>query len=216
MNIETVISDMFVENTGRGICDSGDAYGRHWERNQKQHPKDQPEIEFEIWNGTIQYTINTYHYLIKKYDLDEICDGFNKTNIGCDNWHCEEMYGVSSEAWDHLKECGHIKFLGDTWNTSNYDSSLSQVLQGQDIMIDGHYYTILQLHNGCDIREGYTDARLFKDSDRYIDVYGTCIRDGVEYSISNLYDGCNVTWDDVDIPDDTDFHDSDEIELWLN
>ena len=31
---QKMLARMLTENTGRNILDSGDAYGRHWEKNQ--------------------------------------------------------------------------------------------------------------------------------------------------------------------------------------
>ena len=51
----------------------------------------------------------------------------------------------------------------DTFNTCNGDSDLSQVLQGAWLEdADGDSYLLLQIHGGCDVRGGYTDAKLFK------------------------------------------------------
>ena len=33
--LKQVVYSMITENTGRHMLDSGGAYGRHWERNQK-------------------------------------------------------------------------------------------------------------------------------------------------------------------------------------
>ena len=93
------------------------------------------------------------------------------------------------------------------------------MLQGCYIDIDDVTYVLIQLHNGCDVRGGYTDARLFK-LNPYIDyldlesVYGTCTRDGVDYHISNSYDGYNIRFDDNE-PENTDFMDTDIIDLYM-
>ena len=33
--VEQTIYGMLTESTGAALCDSGGAYGRHWQRNQK-------------------------------------------------------------------------------------------------------------------------------------------------------------------------------------
>ena len=34
--------------------------------------------------------------------------------------------------------------------------------------MDGEPYLLLQIHGGCDVRGGYTDAKLFKPSDDWM------------------------------------------------
>ena len=220
MDATQLIYDMMIECTGRALCDSGDIYGRGWEKNQAVHPSTLEPVTFEIDDGRVYYTINVYHALInQKLECDEITDTFNALNIGSDNWDNEDYYGVSREGGEYLDMVG-ARAVGDTWNTYNGDSNLSQVLQGCYIDIDGTDYVLIQLHNGCDIRGGYTDARLFRLNHYrdYLDletVFGTCTRDGIEYYISNMYDGYNIAFDDDDAPENTDFMDTDVIELHL-
>ena len=53
----------------------------------------------------------------------------------------------------------------NSFNSYNYDSNLSQVIQGTWGEFDGEPYVLLQVHQGCDVRGGYTDAKLFKIDD---------------------------------------------------
>ena len=217
MDAEQLIYDMMIECTGSALCDSGDLYGRGWQMNQSVHPATKKPITFSVCDGRIDYTINVYHALINQdMDCDDITDTFNELNIGSDNWDNDDYYGVSRESGEYLNSVG-ARPIGDTWNTYNYYSNLSQVLQGCYIDINNMTYVLIQLHNGCDVRGGYTDARLFK-LNPYIDyldlesVYGTCTRDGVDYHISNSYDGYNIRFDDNE-PENTDFMDTDIIDL---
>lgn len=218
MDAEKLIYDMFVENTGCALCDSGDAYGRHWERNVKDHPANHEPVTWEIWNGSIEYTVNTYHALINnRLECNELTDAFNELNIGCESWDSPDYYGVCAAADELLNEVGARIEGGDSWNTYNWNAPLSQTLQGCYLNIAGNEYVLIQLHNGCDVRAGYTDARLFKLSNYGLiltDVYGTCTRGGVDYMISNTYDGESISFDDEQA-DNPEFLDSDNIELYL-
>ena len=55
------------------------------------------------------------------------------------------------------------------WNTYNWGAAHSQVMQGNELTLEGEYgeekYLLLQIHGGADVRGGYTDARLFKLAD---------------------------------------------------
>jgi len=43
------LAEMLQENTGRSILDSGDYYGRHWQRNQGRDFESEPEGKLEFW-----------------------------------------------------------------------------------------------------------------------------------------------------------------------
>lgn len=219
-----LIYKMLTESTGAALCDSGDAYGRGWERNQKRSFNDfmrDSEVTCEIGEYGYEYTISVFHYLSNYLELDELCNKYNR--LVCKDWD-SEIYGVSTkqEAW--LSK--HGLEAGDCINTYNHDSNLSQILQYTYMPYNngevGTDYILVQIHNGCDARGGYTDAKLFKLSnlDGYMpgeNVYGTWSHDGKDTRISNTYDGARLT-----IDDDTDNQDTeitpkvgDTIELEL-
>jgi hypothetical protein len=154
---------MLTENTGRHLLDSGGTYGRHWERNQgKTIGKFMREPdEFYSWDGKYLYrTVSVFHYL-SGLGLDDVCRQFNRKNKREGNWDADDVYGVGEKTWAWLKE-NHEVDVDRTWNTYNGDSDLSQVLQGANLKIDGDDYVLIQVHGGCDVRGGYTDAMLFK------------------------------------------------------
>jgi hypothetical protein len=95
-----------------------------------------------------------------------------------------------------------------TFNTYNWDSDLSQVLQGSWIDIGGQQYLLLQIHNGCDVRGGYTDAKLFVPVDdgiihEYLDDYQD------SYVINEYLEGGHITV--IDYYDPTIKYTSEEI-----
>ena len=95
-----------------------------------------------------------------------MCDKFNELNTDCLEWGGDISWGVCQEGADFLElinmESAH------QFNTYNGDSDLSQVLQGSWLEMDGEPYLLLQIHGGCDVRGGYTDAKLFKPSDDWM------------------------------------------------
>ena len=167
-DLKSLIYEMLTESTGTHMLDSGGAYGRHWERNQKRSQadfeNDQPETITDE-GSYIEREVSVFHFLAgddSALELDYICDNFNDLNTNCKNWNADsEAWGVSVEAWNDLTECNDIK-EGRTFNTYNAESDLSQTLQGGWLEINGEVYLLLQIHNGCDVRGGYTDAKLFK------------------------------------------------------
>lgn len=164
---EQQIFEMLVECTGTAMCDSGGAYGRNWENNQKKTLADfdnEPEVRLEFYEGKAEtYTISVFHYLTKQLELDAICREFN--NIKADDWDCEDYYGVSAKAGEVLER--YNVEIGQGWNSYNGESSLSQVIQGTYVRIAGNSYVVLQIHGGCDVRGGYTDAKLFRIVNSY-------------------------------------------------
>lgn len=165
---QELIFSMLVENTGRHFLDSGDHYGRHWEKNKNKTIQDfikEPEATLEIdgsdYSGSV--SISLFHYLDKALELDEFCEQFN--SIPCDNWD-SDIYGVSSQGKDYLD--GLEATVKGDYNSDNGESALSQVIQYTTLDIDGGEYILIQVHGGCDVRGGYTNAKLFRITDEYL------------------------------------------------
>lgn len=180
---EQIIVEMLTENTGRGICDSGDAYGRNWQRNQGKSFADQPVVSctWSTWrdrenpkSGCFDYgtpemnaTVSLYHWMTKCLDFDpemqKQLDEFAAT---------EDM---SDESWLGIQEhfAAHLHELNggtepNTINTYNDPDSwdCSQVLQYVMVYTDDSDYEpshlIVSVHGGCDIRGGYTTPKCLK------------------------------------------------------
>lgn len=170
MSTKQIIFEMLTENTGSHFLDSGGAYGRHWERNQELTIEDfeaEPEESY-TYNKDSNYLerrVSVFHFL-SQLDTDWICEEFN--NMPCKDWDSDgEMYGVSDAQWRWLTSKCEVE-IGHTFNTYNGDSDLSQVLQGSWLTLNGDVYLLLQIHGGCDVRGGYTNAKLFTTPDEYV------------------------------------------------
>lgn len=164
-----LIYKMLTTSTGKHLLDSGDAYGRNWQRNQKRTIDDfidEPEATLNITKrgDTLDYDVNIslFHFLDKSLEINRVCREFN--SIPCENWD-GDCYGVSKEGQMFLDD-RDATIKGD-YNSYNGDSFLSQVIQYTLLDIDGDDYVLLQVHGGCDVRGGYTDAKLFKLSEDY-------------------------------------------------
>lgn len=157
-NTEQQIYNMLTENTGTHFLDSGGANGRHWQRNIKKSLEDFRKEEVynsdakDIW----EIEKSLFHHLKDsiKYnpDLNEGLQAYLK-HKDLENWREPvEQYLQSkfpNEKIDHI-------------NTYNDDCVLSQTLQ---IITVGDMYTnetvALSIHNGADVRGGYTDFKIF-------------------------------------------------------
>ena len=165
--IQKLVFKMLTENTGVHFLDSGFSNGRHWQRNAKKTIEDFANDPVELYikdrnDDYIQRTVSVFHYISTMYELDSICDKFNR--IKSNDWD-GDFYGVSAKHQAFLEDIGYDKNPRE-WNTYNGESDLSQTLQGVSLrlFVDGQYedYALIQIHNGADVRGGYTDAKLFK------------------------------------------------------
>lgn len=174
---QKLVYAMLTENTGSHMLDSGGAYGRNWEKNQAKTIEDfDNELETTIdkseWtdkDGKVhteyERTVSVFHYL-SELESDHLCDKFNELNTDCKDWDGDFAWGVSQKGADFLELIGMES--KHEFNTYNGDSDLSQVLQGAWLDMDGEPYLLLQIHGGCDVRGGYTDAKLFKVEDDWM------------------------------------------------
>ena len=171
--LKNLVVKMLSENTGAHLLDSGGAYGRNFEKNKGMTVKDwdkTPEARLEVYHYTIgdKHSVDlyaqtsVYHFMTKTLELDEYCNRFN--HLKCDN-HDSDVYGVSDNQRAWLDKF-HFE-IGDSFNNVNWGSPTSQTLQGAEVSRNDTYtgmehYVLLQVHGGCDVRGGYTDAKLFK------------------------------------------------------
>jgi len=166
--VQRLVYKLLTQNTGVHMCDSGGAYGRGWQRNQKKTTQDfmnedEESYQFDFKYNEIYRNVSVFHYL-SGLDLDEVCEKFNRRQ-GAD-WEGElpgkqSVYGVSNRASEWLQSNYEVE-VEYTFNTCNGDSDLSQILQGSRLQINDETYYLIQIHNGADARGGYTDAKLFK------------------------------------------------------
>lgn len=201
---------MMITSTGVALYDSGGDDGRAWQRNQKAYPtvesaRNAPAVDLDLYGGETDTdgvcpNVSVFYHLTNTLTLDGICDDFNA--LPCDDWDSEDAYGISTMQAEWLK--AHGLTIKDTWNSYNSESNLSQTLQGANVAREGDAleypsYVLIQLHNGADVRGGYTDAKLFKIASEYFttnpDVYGTI--DGVE--VSTAYNGYDLRDDDGNV-----------------
>ena len=191
IDLKKLVYKMLTEGTGKHILDSGDAYGRNWERNQKRtledFEADEPVSEIcsriehkgKVW-WDIERTVSVFQFLAGSSSnlfLDERCDEWNalvdmdQEKHGNSRWSERvELHGVTESAaklWEDWEQTLGVEIIR-TFNTYNGESDLSQILQGSFVRIDGDPYLVLQIHNGCDARGGYTSARLFYMTEEYL------------------------------------------------
>ena len=150
-----VIASMLTENTGRHFLDSGDAYGRHWQRNAGMTADDWdaiPAASLDKWGC---FNLSTYHYLKERLEFAPDLDAM-----------FQEFYAASEDS-GYAASAEWLASLGieelHSFNSYNGEDFLSQVIQGITFRYGDYYdvYVILQTHNGADVRGGYSTPRVF-------------------------------------------------------
>lgn len=159
------LAEMFTENTGTHIADSGGAYGRNWERNAGKRASDFL-AEPEGWGDEYCLTLSAFHLCNKFLEFNSMTEGMTKEFRA---W-VDKSPKWPDEGAEYYNTCGSFETwleetLGITeaksFNTYNWDNLLSQVLQGVEFELGGLKLVALSIHGGCDVRGGYSDLVVF-------------------------------------------------------
>ena len=169
-DIKQVIDELLKEPIAHHICDSGGAYGYQYEKNQEQgyltgfSPVDEYTNE-ETNERELIITIPLFDFLTYNLIRDEDAVEVEKrlfnvlTERDINYYHIFEVQEVIEE----LFEEGLLKL--EYVNTYNMVEYISQTIQFCPFENEGEEYLILQIHNGCDVRSGYTKPMVFKLKD---------------------------------------------------
>lgn len=156
------LASMFTENTGRNLLDSGDAYGRAWERNQGKTVADflaAPVGGVDEYGDT---WLDMFHYLNERLTY---ADELDAAWVAFDAKHPDISWGESLELFlDMLGIDDAGDFYSDArwdFNSYNCENMLNGTFQGMKFGLNGEWYFALQIHGGCDIRGGYTKPVIF-------------------------------------------------------
>jgi hypothetical protein len=159
--IKQAIKEMLVENTGCSILDSGGAYGRGWEKNRHRNFDEEEAVFVEVCNEEVSIQYNIYWYLMNFLSITEDSEMLNK-RLQKAMSKSEDSYMEDIE--NFMDRCAAKGYTSqEIVNTYNYGNILSQILQYAIIVNDDtdEHFIILQIHNGCDARGGYTKPRVF-------------------------------------------------------
>jgi hypothetical protein len=157
---EKTIAEMLWENTGCHPLDSG-FFGRHWERNRQIKDFRKTPVVLVDEDCVL---INIFHYLRAFLERDEISKQlearFYKFAKRPEN-EDKPWIDLMIEFAKSLRREGWRYVCAD--NSYNWDNYLSQDIQFVMIEHEEHGpYLLLQVHNGADVRGGYTKPRVFK------------------------------------------------------
>lgn len=157
------------ENTGRNLCDSGDHYGRHWQRNQGKTWEDftktpvsvaahiyahnsEPELELV---GIVSLAAYLYNNLTYSPPLQACYEAYAAKN--------SEEYDMTNMAEFANKNGDEV---GQVCYTYNEDNCLSQDIQYIQFKFGDEVCVLLQVHGGCDARGGMSTPKAYVLRDR--------------------------------------------------
>ena len=161
-NTEIVLHYMLDSQAGRSFLDSGMAYGYNNDRNKAasayyhNDKRNMPSAYIGACYGDIEASSSLFHAL-------------NNSGMTYDPKMTRKFYEFASvydEGWltclkHWYNQIGAIVELGENTHDDEH-VSIDQIIQFDCIDIDGDKYVVIQSHNGCDIRGGYSAPYIFK------------------------------------------------------
>ena len=177
--------------------DSGEYYGYNYEK--QLLPVDTTPVEYT--NGFYELTI-PLHQLDSEFSFDKTS---LYLSMQVNKYYDEEgIYYIESMIEDGIIEPTYL-FEDTVYNTYNWECNLERTIQYCFFEYRDEYYISLQIHNGCDVRGGYTipivfhydgDIDYWYDMISYVSIY---IKIGSEWAVIDSYDGYELSWvEDID------------------
>lgn len=152
-NTAEILAEMLTENTGRHLLDSGDYYGRHYERNAGLTARDFLARPRVINEGDY-FISDVFHFLNDRLEFAPVIDAAFQTYYDASD---DYALGIMEEFPQTLGATDV-----ETYNTYNYEEALSQTLQFTTFNLGDETFAALQIHGGADVRGGYTRPRVFR------------------------------------------------------
>ena len=164
-----IIYEMLTEPTGTHMLDSGGDDDRHWQRNQKMSLEDFEKEEYQKFLDTG----TDYPYCEKSlfHHLVESCEFAERENMTFENWIDEDKFNFIDNPLGRGHDLESVEeYMTERFgqeaeciNSYNDECDLSQTIQfvcvGEFPVND---MIALSIHNGCDVRGGYTDYKFFR------------------------------------------------------
>lgn len=158
MNTEQVIYNMLIENTGIHMLDSGMANGRHWQQNQLRTIDDFRADDHVKYDPDYGVILSLFHHLNESLS-------FNKElNDELDLFLTDTPNGYSTtESIINFLDERFPDYRTNFENSYNSDNVLSQnILFAWSGDLYDNDHVALSIHNGADVRGGYTDFKMFE------------------------------------------------------
>jgi hypothetical protein len=167
------------ESTGSHFMDSGGSSGRHWQRNQAKTDEQLLENKIDIWVNEdktridVSPIISIAHVLKGFHPSEELTNQFKEYYDSLPDDDMTSQFSAVRDWVTDVLEAGEIHEC----NTYNDDNILSQVIQYLRFDTGDDVYWAIQIHQGADIRGGYTDPVFCKsDYEDYLQYQTANIR----------------------------------------
>ena len=192
------LAEMFTENTGTHMLDSGGASGRHWQHNAGMTAADFLAAP-EGWAEDYGPTLSAFHFCNRYLEFDSMTEGMtNEFRAWVDKspkWPNEAAeYYNSPDSFETWLEATLPLTEAKAFNTYNWENLLSQVLQGVEFELGGLRLVALSIHGGADVRGGYSDLVVFRACECWLyqsgDAYSSCDNPecGLDLSVRSFVD----------------------------
>lgn len=182
------------QNTGSSLCDSGSIYGYNYNRKIPNKPV---RLEGDIEMNEISGSISLSHFLDQHFEIDQKLT--KKLRKAIDQGKCNYNYKAYADFIADL--VGGVVEGSD--NAYNHDNNLDQVFQFSTIEDEANHetYVVIETHNGCDVRGGYSDPVVCRPlGDRY-SFYDICL--GVSFLEGKDQAGNEIEIEDLQRLDET-------------
>lgn len=191
---EKILIEMLCENTGKMLGDSGNAYGRQWERNRTNGVKTGEQVcDFWEYDEGIELIpiIPIYDIFRRNLEYDEDCKKIEEQIESIDD--IEKLVEGNNDKFEDIEYWTGAEpyyTYGSDYNICSQD--YIQAL----FTYEGEDYICISVHNGCDARWGFTNPHIFRlpDVDNFIVanercfIYCGCDNNNYYYSYDEIYD----------------------------
>lgn len=167
---EKKLAEMFMEHIPTSILDSGGGYGYAYQRSRENPEWEKPDsyVEFGVYNWGLDVCLwnSAYRLLSRQLYYNPEWDAqFQKWwRQFNDSWeeHLEEF--LEPETGEPCKETNNLSSNRSHW-LSDYTYNSDNLLDRNIVYYKFNDFVIIQLHNGCDARGGFTNPVLFQIDD---------------------------------------------------
>ena len=189
---QSVLHDMFTENTGMSMMDSGGDGNRHWQRNQEVVDfREREPFTYSFDGNYLEITKDLFWHLSDALEYDPLGTTKFERWVKGDEDRLNDLSGVEEyvTGYDNKHKFSQEVDSGNSYNDENL---LNQVFQ---YVLD-RPQVYIAIHGGCDVRGGYTDYKAFEYEEDYLfDSCRATLTCQCEQGVNYVYtDDCGTHW----------------------
>ena len=188
---QSVLHDMFTENTGMSMMDSGGDGNRHWQRNQEVVDfREREPFTYSFDGKYLEITKDLFWHLSDALEYDPLGTIKFERWVKGDEDRLNDVRGVEEYVTGYDSEA--LSTQVDSGNSYNDENLLNQVFQ---YVLD-RPQVYIAIHGGCDVRGGYTDYKAFEYEEEYLfDWCRATLTCGCEQGVNYVYtDDSGAHW----------------------